>query len=84
MLSEKPCHGPRPVAGSNPRYALANRIGAFAPDRSFGMCRISTRPCFQVENGMRQSVFSFCIAQPELRLYRVNHFARQVLRALFK
>src|SRR5580700_11275313 len=62
----------------------ATRISVSFPDRSFCTRRISIRPCFQIENGMRQSVFSFGLAQPALLLDRAHYLAHQVFRALFQ
>ena len=62
----------------------AIRISVSSPDRSFCTRRISIRPCFQIENGMRRLVFSFRLAQPALLFDRAHYLARQVFRPLFQ
>src|SRR5580698_5954460 len=69
---------------SKHRDDQATRIFVSSQDRSFCTRRISIRPCFQIENGMRQSVFSFRLAQPALFLDRAHYLAHQVLRSLFQ
>src|SRR5580698_2422210 len=69
---------------SKHRDDRATRISVSSLDRSFCTRRISIRSCFQIENEMRQSVFSFGLAQAALFLDRAHYLAHQVLRALFQ